>query len=184
MKKLGWEAGRNLRIEFRFAEGDAGRARKAVEELAALKPNLLVGHTNMVVAQLQKVTNAVPIVLVDTSDPVANAFVPNLARPGGNTTGFTNFADASIGGKWIELIHGLAPEMTGVGMLVSRNWALPCYRFYRAVRDAVEVATKSFGLTLTTYSVGDADSIERAIATIGGEPKTGLLVPIGAELAV
>jgi putative ABC transport system substrate-binding protein len=91
LQQLGWIEGRNLRIEIRWAAGDAELYRKYAAELVALAPDIILASSSPTVAALQAATSTVPIVFAHAVDPVGAGFVDSLARPGGNTTGFVLF---------------------------------------------------------------------------------------------
>ena len=91
LQRLGWSDGRNVRIDYRWAAGDAGRFHKYAEELLALLPDVILASATPSVQALQQVTDTVPIVFAIVADPVGAGFVDSLARPGGNATGFMNF---------------------------------------------------------------------------------------------
>src|SRR5215472_9040349 len=93
LKREGWSVGQNLRIEYRYAEGDSVRMQALAKELVELKPDCIVGHSTPVVTALMQATRTIPIVFVSVSDPVGSGFVASFARPGGNMTGFTIFSD-------------------------------------------------------------------------------------------
>ena len=86
---MGWTDGRNVRIDYRWARGDADRIRRYAAELVALAPDVILATGSATVAALQQATRTVPIVFVSVIDPVGAGFVASLARPGGNATGFT-----------------------------------------------------------------------------------------------
>ena len=116
LAKLGWSIGRNVRIDTRWATANAAEIRQHAADLAALAPDVIVAHgASSVVAMLQ-VTSAVPIVFPVAVDPVGAGIVNSLARPGGNATGFSEF-EYSLGGKWLELLKQIAPDMTRVAVL-------------------------------------------------------------------
>ena len=89
-KELGWTVGRNVSIDYRFGAGDADRMRAYAEELVGLAPDVILAHSSPVTAALQQATRTIPIVFVDVFAPVEQHFVSNLARPGGNITGFSS----------------------------------------------------------------------------------------------
>ena len=99
---LGWIVGRNVQIDYRWAEGDADRVRTAAE-LVALVPDVTLAHGSVQVGPLLQATRSVPIVFVVVTDPVGGGFVASLARPGGNATGFMAY-EFSMSGKWLELL--------------------------------------------------------------------------------
>src|SRR5262249_14836512 len=103
LQKLGWDDGRNIRIDVRFPGTDAGRARAILMELISLTPDVLVSNTNLVTEVVQAEVRTLPIVFTSVGDPVGSGFVNNEARPNGNLTGFANW-DMSMSGKWLELL--------------------------------------------------------------------------------
>ena len=119
---LGWNIGRNIRIDIRWARGDPEQLRRYAEELVALGPDVLLASSSLAVAGLQQATPTVPIVFAAVVDPVGAGFVASLSHPGGNTTGFTNF-EYSLSGKWLELLKEISPSITGIA--VFRDEASP-----------------------------------------------------------
>jgi putative ABC transport system substrate-binding protein len=107
---LGWTVGRNVRIEFRWTEGDTDRLRKYAAELVALAPDVILTQGSQAIGLLLQQTRTVPIVFVSV-DPVGSGHVGSLARPGGNATGFTQF-EYRIAGKWLELLQEIAPNIS------------------------------------------------------------------------
>jgi putative ABC transport system substrate-binding protein len=91
LQELGWTDGRNIRIEYRWGSGDAGRVPKCAEELVALAPDVILAQGSSTAGPLLQATRAIPIVFVIVPDPVSAGFVDSLARPGGNATGFLMF---------------------------------------------------------------------------------------------
>src|SRR6476661_5588474 len=112
----GWTIGRNVRIDTRWAGANADAIRRHAGELVALAPEVILAHGNAAVGALLQATRTMPIVFPVVGDPVAAGFVDNLARPGGNATGFMQF-EFSIGGKWPELLKEIAPAVTQMGVL-------------------------------------------------------------------
>ncbi len=108
LQQLGWSVGGNVEIDYRWGAGEADRIRKFAAELVALAPNVILSTGSPSAAALQQATRTVPIVFVTVVDPVGSGFVDNLARPGGNITGFTLF-EYSMSGKWLELLKEIAP---------------------------------------------------------------------------
>src|SRR5262245_24459334 len=157
LEKLGWTEGRNVRIDFRWAEGLAERFRSHATELAALTPDVILATASPSVGALQQVTHTVPIVFVSVVDPVGAGIVPNLARPGGNTTGFTLF-EYAISGKWLEQLKEIAPIVTRVAVL--RDSASPAGIGQFA---AIQSAASSLGVELVPLGKHDPAEIERGI---------------------
>ena len=115
---LGWVDGRNLRIEYRWAAGDADRIREYTAELVALAPDVLIGNGTAALAALRDATRSIPIIFVLVNDPVGQGFIPNLARPGGNITGFS-FLEYSMVGKSLEMLRQLAPNVHRVAIMFN-----------------------------------------------------------------
>jgi len=114
---LGWVEGRNVQFVVRTWDGDTGNMRLQADELVAAHPDVIVALSNPAVAILKPVGGNVPIVFGMVADPAESGFIENLARPGGNITGFTNF-EASMGGKWLEVLRDAAPETSRVLVLM------------------------------------------------------------------
>ena len=170
LQQLGWTDGRNVRIDTRWPVDDAERSRSA-EELVALAPDVILASASVNVAALQRITRSVPIVFANVIDPVGAGFVASLARPGGNTTGFSAF-EYSLSGKWLELLKQMAPNLTRVAVLRDPALAAGIGQF--AVIQAM--APSSFGAGLTPIDPRDPGEMERAIAAFAREPNGGLIV--------
>ena len=141
--QLGWTDGRNLRIDYRWSGGDVDRIRISAAELVALAPDVILAYGGSVVGPLQQVTRTVPIVFVEVVDPVGAGFVTSLARPGGNTTGFSLF-DFGISGKWLELLKQISPGITKA--VVIRQPSSPGGG---GQLGAIQAVAPSFGVEVT-----------------------------------
>src|SRR5262249_8000442 len=108
--------GRNVRVEVRFAGADPAKARKDAEELVALQTDVILVSGSLGLQTLLQTTRSAPIVFNVISDPVGSGFIDNLARPGGNATGFVLF-DYALTAKWVELLKQIAPTVTRVAVL-------------------------------------------------------------------
>ena len=172
LQELGWAEGRNLRIDYRWAAGDAGRMQVFAKELVALQPHVILGRSTPVTAALLKQTRTIPIVFAVVSDPVGERFVKSLARPGGNVTGFTN-VESSLTGKWLELLKEVAPGIKRVAFIFDPKLAPGGGSYYTRL---IEAAASSFAVTSTATPVHDATEIERAIGEFVREPNSGLIV--------
>src|SRR6516225_5876895 len=117
LQQLGWIEGRNIQIDIRWGGADPDKARGFAKELVAMSPDVIVPNTNLMMAVLQKETHTIPVVFVYVGDPVGSGYVTNLARPGGNATGFSAL-DTAIGGKWLELLKEIAPHVTRVAFIL------------------------------------------------------------------
>jgi len=176
LQQLGWTDGRNVRIEYRWAAGNANDIRKYAAELAALAPDVILAGGGAVVPLLQQATRTVPIVFTQTPDPVGAGFVDSLARPGGNATGFMAL-EYGVGAKWLELLKEIAPGVTRVAVI--RDAAISAgLGFF----GAIQAVAPSFGVELSPVSVRDADEIERAVAAFARSANGGLIVT-GSALA-
>ena len=114
---LGWTDGRNVRMDLRWGGTDINRIRALAQELVGLQPNIILASGTPTTAALQRETRTIPIVLV-ASEPVASGFVARLDCPGGNITGFALF-EASLGGKWFELLSEIAPGLKRAAIMFN-----------------------------------------------------------------
>jgi putative ABC transport system substrate-binding protein len=171
---LGWTVGRNVRIDLRWAGGDANRIRALAQELVALQPDIILVTGTQATAAVQRETPALPIVFVNLSDPVASSIVSRLDRPSGNITGFVSY-EATLGGKWLELLSEIAPGLKRVAFLFNPDTA-PVLAFM----PSLETAARSLKLAPIMAPVHSDVEIEAAIIALGREPGGGLvLVPDG-----
>lgn len=174
LQNLGWTEGGNVQIEARWA-GDADRMRRYAAELVAMKPDVILASPSPSVAELQRITRTTPIVFANLIDPVGAGFVASLARPGGNTTGFSAF-EYSLSGKWLELLKELAPNVTRVAVLRDPAETAGIGQF--AAIQAM--APPTLGLELSPIDA--RAEIERAIAAFATEPNGGLIVTASAQV--
>jgi putative ABC transport system substrate-binding protein len=150
LQETGWVVGRNAQIDIRWGlSGDPERIRKNVTELVALTPDAIFATTFPIVAALQQMTRAVPIVFAGLIDPVGAGLVASLARPGGNTTGFAGF-EYGLSAKWLELLKQVAPRVTRVAVL--RDSLTPVGIGQLA---AIQGVASSFGVELSPLVVRD-----------------------------
>jgi putative tryptophan/tyrosine transport system substrate-binding protein len=173
MEKLGWTAGRNVQIEYRFGVANADRNRRNAAELVALAPDVILASATAVTAALLQTTRTIPIVFVNVVDPVGAGFVQSMARPGGNATGFIPF-EYGIGGKWLERLKQIAPGVKRVAVLQN-----PLAASRSGQLGAIEVLAPSFGVELSAFTVRDTGEIERTLAAFARAPNGGLIV-VGA----
>jgi putative ABC transport system substrate-binding protein len=168
---LGWTEGRNLRVDVRWSAANAELVRTYANELIALQPDVLVATSTVVTAAFQRETRTIPVVFVGISDPVGSGFVANLARPGGNLTGFVNI-EAEMGGKWLELLKEMAPSIKRVALMYSPDTATGAYYM-----PSLDAAARSFAVTPIATPVRSDGEIETAINSLGGELQGGLILP-------
>jgi putative tryptophan/tyrosine transport system substrate-binding protein len=174
LQKLGWNEGDNVRIDIRWAADDIELYRKHSQELVELNPNVILASASQGVTALQRITRSVPIVFANVADPVGAGYVASLARPGGNTTGFTAF-EYSIGGKWLELLKKMAPHVTRIAVIRDPTYAAGIGQF-AAIQSAASSAVE-----LSAIDPRDAGELKRAIDTFAGEPNGGLIATASAS---
>jgi putative tryptophan/tyrosine transport system substrate-binding protein len=174
IEKAGWSLGQDLRIEYRYAEGDSARMQALAKELVELKPDCIVGHSTPVVTALMHATRAIPIVFVSVSDPIGSGFVASMARPGGNITGFT-ILHASIAGKYLSMLKEMVPQLARVALMYNPHSVPNSGTFFSGA--FMEAAAK-YKVRPIIAEVHDPTEIENTITKLGGETGSGLvLVP-------
>jgi putative ABC transport system substrate-binding protein len=169
LQALGWTAGSNLRIDYRWGANNTDLFRRYATELVALAPDVILATAGSIVGALQQASRTVPIVFVTTIDPVGSGFVQSLARPGGNATGFTAY-EFSIGGKWLELLKEIAPGVTRVAVIRD-----PSVQAGTGGFAAIQAIAPSFGVELTPVGVHDADEIEHGITAFARRSNGGMV---------
>jgi putative ABC transport system substrate-binding protein len=175
LQALGWTDGRNLRIDYRRYAGDPDRIRAAAAELIGLRPEVILAYAPPAVAALQRETRSIPIVFIQVSNPVGAGFVASMARPGGNTTGFTTF-EWTIGGKWLQVLKEIAPSVTQSAVIFN-----PDNPAAGGFLGAIEAAVPSLGIQITPLAVRAAVDpertvLERAVDAFGRKPNGGMIV--------
>ena len=170
LRELGWIAGDNIELDYRWAGADPVRARNFAAQLIELKPDAIFAESTLGVAPLRELTQTIPIVFVQIADPVGSGFVASLARPGGNIKGFTPF-EFSLSGKLLEVLKEVAPQINRVDVIYNQNQA-PQIGMLRAV----EAAAPSLGVQVNATSAGNADEITQIIEALAGQPAAGVIV--------
>jgi len=177
LRELGWIDGHNVRMDTRWAAGNVDRGREYATELVTLMPDVILASGGSVVGPLLQATRTVPIVFTQTPDPVGAGFVNNLARPGGNATGFSAF-DYSIGGKWLELLKQIAPGVTRVAVIRDPATPQGIGQF-----SAVYAVAPSLGLDASPINASEPGELERTITAIANIPNSGMIVT-GSTFAI
>jgi putative ABC transport system substrate-binding protein len=167
---LGWSDGRNARMDVRWYSDNINRIRALAQELVGLKPDIIVTGSTAATLAVQRETRTIPIVFAALTDPVATKVVARLDRPEGNTTGFVNL-EASVGGKWLELLSEIAPGLKRAAIMfdpdtVTASFFLP----------SLETAARSLKVDPIPVPVRSDVEIETAINAFGREPGGGLVV--------
>jgi putative ABC transport system substrate-binding protein len=170
LRRLGWIDGRNLRIETRWAAGDADRARTYVTELVGAQPDVILCMGVALATIAQQATHTIPVVFVQVSDPIGSGFVAGLARPGGNITGFINF-EPEMSGKWLGLLKEAMPQIRRAAMLFHSE-TTNSIAFLRVA----EAVAASMQIDVIAASAHHGHEIERALSKFAGEPDGGLVV--------
>jgi putative ABC transport system substrate-binding protein len=135
LEELGWSLGRGLEIEYRWPAENAGLARTSAKELVELRPDILVANSTPSLIAARAATSTIPIVFIAVADPVTQGFVQSLARPGGNMTGFES-EEASMGAKWVQLLHEIAPRVGPTTVIFNPDSA-PFARMFLPAMEAV-----------------------------------------------
>jgi putative ABC transport system substrate-binding protein len=166
---LGWTEGGNITVDVRYAKDNEARVREVAAELLRQMPDLMVSNSNLVTTVLQKEVLTVPLVFISVSDPVGSGFVKELARPGGTVTGFANF-QPTMGSKWLEKLHELAPQVERVGLLLHPE--PPNIGYLQSAQEAARLLK----IKLIDLRVNDRTEVESALGGFGGKGRSGLIV--------
>jgi putative tryptophan/tyrosine transport system substrate-binding protein len=169
LAQRGWSEGRNILLEYRWGAGEVDRLRAHAKDLVDPAPDLIVAETTPAVSVMRRLAPMMPIVFLQAGNPVASGFVANLAHPGGNITGFTNF-EPSMGGKWLELLKEIAPRVVRSAAIF--NPETHTGQFWQVL----EVSARTFGVEFKRIPVQDRVEIENALSGLALEPHGGLLV--------
>jgi putative tryptophan/tyrosine transport system substrate-binding protein len=169
LQKLGWMERRNIAIDTRWATAESMQA--FAKELVALQPDFILTSSTPATAAMLQQTRTIPIIFVMVSDPVGSGFVASLPRPGGNVTGFTAI-EGALGGKWVELLKEIAPQVARVVLLF--NPAMATYAEYYL--HPFKVAAASLGVEAIVAPVHDSSELESVVATQARELNSGLII--------
>jgi putative ABC transport system substrate-binding protein len=170
LDELGWKKSTNLDLEYRWASSNPQDLRMQAAELAAFTPDAILVEGTATVAAMRQAAPSVPIVFVMVGDPIASGFVNSFAHPGGTITGFTNF-EASMGGKWLEVLKEAAPATATVAVLMQ-----PDQVSHQNYWQSAEAAARVLGVGLTKLELRTADDIARGFATLPAAAGQGLTV--------
>jgi len=172
LRSLGWIEGKNLQLDIRWGELDPQTMQRNAAELAALSPDVILASGTAGLAAMQRATRTIPIVFMQVSDPVAQGFVTSLAHPGGNITGFAAY-EFSIGGKWLDLLKQLVPDLRRAAVMFNPEIAPQAKLFF----GAVEAAGQSMGVEVNAAPLHAAGDIEPAMARVAKQSNAGLVFP-------
>jgi putative ABC transport system substrate-binding protein len=174
---LGWNEGRNVRMDLRWPGDDSNRIRALAQELVGLQPDIILTSARAATIAVQRETRTIPIVFVNVADPVANGIVPRIDRPGGNVTGFANY-EASVIGKWVELLSEIAPGLKRAAFMYN-----PEINPVSTYIPSFERAARSLNVAPIIAPVRSDIEIDTAIIALGREPGGGLIALSGVLLA-
>jgi ABC-type uncharacterized transport system substrate-binding protein len=169
LQGLGWVEGRNVRFDYRWGGGDVDRRRDAAE-LVALAPDVILASGGQVMGPLREATRTLPIVFTQTPDPVGAGFVASLARPGGNTTGFTNF-EYGVSGKWLEVLKEIVPGITRAAVLRDATNPAGTGQW-----GAIQAVALPLGVEISPIDVRERGEIERGVSAFAAGSNRGLIV--------
>jgi putative ABC transport system substrate-binding protein len=172
LQLLGWNEGRNIHIEVRWSAGDAELARIYAAQLIGLMPDVIVAVSTTNLTVVRQATSTIPVIFLQVSDPVAQGFVANMSKPGGNITGFS-FPEFAVAGKWLRMLKEIAPRLLRVGVMFNPETS-PQSKFYV---QAIETAAPSLGVQPVTIPVRATADIEPAVISFAREPNGSLILP-------
>jgi putative ABC transport system substrate-binding protein len=158
-------------MDLRWGRADINRIRALAQELVGLQPDIILANGTPATLTVQRETKTIPIVVLSVSDPVASSIVARLDRPSGNITGFADFGEGSLGGKWLELISEIAPGLKRAAIMFNPDTS-PASSFM----PSLETAARSLKVEPITAPVRSEAEIETAIVVLGREPGGGLVV--------
>jgi putative ABC transport system substrate-binding protein len=170
LRELGYIEGKNIVIEYRFAEGKLDQVPRNAAELVRLKIDVIVTAGSTDTAAARKATATIPIVMTQDNDPVGSGFIATLARPGGNITGLTNIS-SELGGKRLELLKEVVPKLSRV--VIFGNAANPGSP--QALKET-EDAARAMGIKLQYLEVRKADDVESAFKAASREQSQALII--------
>jgi len=171
LAELGWNEGRNVRVDVRWAAGSLDRARTFAKELVDLPSDVILSQTTPPTAALHRETRTIPIVFVVVVDPVGQGFIASVPRPAGNLTGFMTW-EPSIAGKWLELLTEIAPAVKRATVMFNRDFSSGQENY----DPPLEAAARSLKVQLIQAPIHSQTEIETVIASLAREPTSGLVV--------
>ena len=178
LAQSGWTIGRNVRIDTRWATPNPASLRKHAAELAASAPDVVLAHGVSGTTAMLQATRTIPIVFPVVGDPVGAGMVDSLARPGGNVTGFMTF-EYSIGGKWLELLKQISPDVKRAAVLRDPALATGIAHF-----GVIQAMAPSLGIEVSPVNLRDAAEIERALTAFVRTPNGGAIVTPSGSASV
>jgi putative ABC transport system substrate-binding protein len=172
LRQLGWVEGQNIQVDVRWNAGDATLAGIYAAQLIGLTPDVILASSTTNLTVIRQATSTVPVVFVQVSDPVAQGFIANVTKPGGNLTGFSMY-EYSIGGKWLDLLKEMVPALARVAVVFNPDTSPQSKFFMRSV----EAAAPALGVQAVAVPVRDTLDIEPALENFAHQPNGGLILP-------
>jgi len=172
LANLGWVEGRNIHLEKRLHGGDSERMRAYAAELVNLSPDVILATSPVEAKVLRQETGVIPIVFAAGVDPVSQGVADSLAHPGGNITGCSTF-EFSLGGKWVQTLKEIAPDIRRIGMIFNPQTA----PYIESIVHSVQAAAAPLRLEISARPVQDANELERAVASWAQEPGSAVIFP-------
>jgi putative tryptophan/tyrosine transport system substrate-binding protein len=172
LRDLGWSEGRNITIDYRYGASDLGLINHYASELVGVAPDVIVAHSTPVLAALRKATSSIPIVFAAVNDPVGQGFIPSLAHPGSNITGFT-FIDFEIIGKWVSLLNDVVPNLRRVALMFDPDTS----PFFESYLRSFKATKHPFLGEVEAAPVRNVAEIDLAVAKLGRETGSGFIAP-------
>jgi len=171
LRELGWTDGRNVAIEYRWAEGRTQRFAEIADEFVRLKVDVIVTHNTPPILAAKQATSVIPIVFATAGDPVGTGIVANLARPGGNVTGLSSQTPETAG-KRLELLREVVPGLRRLAFLAEGG-----NPYVASDVSEVQEAARSLGLEIATFEVRRGEDIAPAFEALKGRAQALYVVP-------
>ena len=154
LERLGWKEGRNVHIDYRWAGADPKRLELHAKDLIRAMPDVVVAESTPAAAAVKQESQTTPIIFINAGNPIGSGLVASFTHPGGNLTGFTNYVP-SMGGKWMELLKELAPQLERTAALFNPRTHTGQYW------SVLEAAARSLNVTFAKAAVEDAAAMGR-----------------------
>jgi putative ABC transport system substrate-binding protein len=167
----GWVEGRNLHLDYYFANGSAERVQSVVAEVVRGRPDLILANNAFVVATLKPATQTIPIVVAGINDPIGLGFIESYGRPGGNITGFT-FMEPELIGKWVSVLTEMSPAIKRSALMFNPTTT----PYYPAYLRSFETTQPSGSAKVSAAPVTNSEEIERVVAGLAREHGGSLIV--------
>lgn len=170
LRNFGWTEGHNIQFDLRYGDDNPQSIRSSAQELVRSAPDVILVSGTSATRELHLATSIIPIVFVNSSDPVAAGIIKSLSGPGSNITGFTN-VESTTAGKWVQLLKEIAPRISHVELLLSSRVPTTALRL-----PTLEAAAKSLDLSVDVRDVNSSLDIIRAIDATAQQQNLGIVV--------